>query len=182
MSHPQWYYFLSIEKDFLSTIDFVEVHPANGKTFSNEYAKLLLLIGSEVDVVAKMLCKKEAAQEKADNIDDYRTALTKKFVGLHKVEIELPRYSLRLQPWKTWDPAIAKSPSWWKSYNNVKHERDINYLEANQENTLTALCGLLALLLYLFRDVDYLQPFPELLNHGFPSYLTDVGSRKPPGA
>lgn len=38
MSDDRWYYFLSIEKDFLRTIDFVELHPDNGTAFSNEYA------------------------------------------------------------------------------------------------------------------------------------------------
>jgi hypothetical protein len=58
MAEEAWYYFLSIEKDFVPTIDFVHLSSVNAKAYSNEYAKLLLLIGSEVDVIAKRLCKK----------------------------------------------------------------------------------------------------------------------------
>ena len=72
MSFQAWYYFLSLERDFSKTEDFVHVHPANENTYSNEFAKLLLLIGSEVDVVAKMLCSKIAPKSKPKNIDDYR--------------------------------------------------------------------------------------------------------------
>ena len=58
MSYEAWNYFLSIEKDFIRTIDFVHLDAANAGAFSNEYAKLILLLGSEIDVVAKMLCHK----------------------------------------------------------------------------------------------------------------------------
>jgi hypothetical protein len=182
MSLQPWYYFLSVEKDFIRTLDFVELHASNAKAFSNEYAKLLLLIGSEVDVVAKMVCGKAAPTQKAENIVDYKTVLTAKFVGLHTVEIEIPRYSLKLQPWFSWDPNVSKSPSWWTAYNNVKHERDKNYPDANQENTVSALCGLLSLLLYFYKDEQHLEPYPDLLNCGFPAYLVDGGSRALPGA
>ena len=123
MSFQPWYYFLSVERDFVRTIDFVELHSSNAATFSTQYAKLLLLIGSEVDVVAKMLCAKVAPTQKAKNIADYRAVLTGMFVGMHTVEIDIPRYSQKLQPWLSWDTNVSKSPSWWGAYNAVKHER-----------------------------------------------------------
>jgi hypothetical protein len=141
MPEEAWYYFLSIEKDFNGTIDFVHLSPANAKAYSNEYAKLILLIGSEVDVIAKRLCKKVSPHKRAKNIDDYRQVITKAFPG----------------------------------------ERDKKFEEANQENTLNALCGLFALLLYLFKDEEHLQPYPDLLDHGFPSYIVTEGGKKLPG-
>jgi len=181
MSLERWYYFLSIEKDFVKTVDFVHLDKANFKAFSNEYAKLLLLVGSEVDVVAKVLCNKVKPGAKAENINDYRVILTAAFNGMHDTEIEIARYLMKLKPWTTWHPAVSKSPTWWTSYNNVKHERDKNFAEADQENTLNALCGLLVLLLYYFKDEKHLQPYPELLDHGFPSYIVTEGGKKLPG-
>jgi hypothetical protein len=181
MSSQRWYYFLSIEKDFIRTLDFVELDPANGATFSNEYAKLLLLIGSEVDVVAKLVCDKAAPGQKAENIVDYSKIIPAAFNGFHTIEIEIPRYQMKVQPWLTWDPSIAKSPAWWKAYNDVKHERDQNFRDANQANVTSALCGLLALLLYLHKDEEHLQPYPDLLNYGFPDYIVTEGGRKLPG-
>ena len=75
MSYQPWHYFLSIERDFIGTIDFVELHTTNEKTYSNAYAKLLLLIGSEADVVAKMLCKQVNLASTAGNINEYRLEL-----------------------------------------------------------------------------------------------------------
>jgi hypothetical protein len=181
MTHQVWFYFLSIEKDFVQTLDFVHLHPANAKTFSNEYAKLLLLIGSEVDVVAKMLCRKIAPDKKAGDIDDYRSIIMAQFAGMNTVEIEIPKFNMKVQPWLIWDPKIAKSPDWWRAYNNVKHERDKCFPDANQVNTLYALCGLLSLLLYFYKDEPHLQPYPEILDYGFPSHIVTEGGKKLPG-
>jgi len=181
MSNEAWYYFLSIERDFFKTIDFVHLHADNSKAFSNEYAKLLLLIGSETDVVAKMLCHKIDATKKAENIDDYRSIITGKFPGMHTIEIDIPRFGLKVRPWSSWDQKVGTRPVWWKAYNDVKHERDKNFPAANQGNTLNALCGLLALHLYFQKDEPHLQPYPEHLNYGFPEHIVTEGGKKLPG-
>ena len=179
MAEEAWYYFLSIEKDFVRTIDFVFLSAANGKAYSHEYAKLLLLIGSEVDVIAKRLCKKVSPSDRAENIDDYRKVITNAFPGMHEIEIDIARFGLKIKPWLSWSG--PSSPDWWRAYNNVKHERDKNFPNANQENTLNALCGELALLLYLFKEDPHLQPYPDILNYGFPDYMVTEGGKKLPG-
>src|SRR4051812_46824626 len=126
MDMQPWHYFLSLERDLIRTVDFVEIEPRNSATFSIEYVKLLLLVGSEVDVIAKMICTSVAPSQTAGNIVDYRNILTAAFHGVHEVELAIPRYGLTFKPWSNWDPAIAKSPDWWTAYNHVKHERDKN--------------------------------------------------------
>lgn len=181
MSDERWYYFLSIERDFIRTIDYVELHPDNSTAFSNEYAKLMLLIGSEIDVVAKLLCAREAPDQSARNIIQYRTILTTRFTGLHTIEIDIARYKMKIKPWLSWNPENPSSPAWWTAHNAIKHERDKHFLKANQRNTVEALCGLLALLLYWFKDEYHLQPYPDLLNYGFPQFLVAEGGQRPPG-
>lgn len=57
-----WNYFKSLAKQFQQTEQFVDHaldstgKPLNGKTFSNEFAKILLLSASEFEVIAKALC------------------------------------------------------------------------------------------------------------------------------
>jgi hypothetical protein len=159
----------------------VHLDSANEQTYSNEFAKLLLLIGSEVDVVAKMICKNTAPSKSVKNIEDYRDVIVSNFPGMHAVEIEISTYAMKIQPWLSWDPVTSASPRWWKAYNNVKHERDINFTDANQKHTLQALCGLLSLLLYLCKDEAHLQPYPKLLEYGFPSYLVTSSTKILPG-
>lgn len=48
-----WRQYLMIEKKFKTTVKYVAVDHENFSIYSDVYAKLLLQIGSEVDVVAR---------------------------------------------------------------------------------------------------------------------------------
>jgi hypothetical protein len=180
MDRNRWYYFLSIERDFQRTIDYVDLHPDNHQTFSNEYAKLMLLIGSEVDVVAKLLCADVSPSSRRENILDYCSVITQRFSDIHDIEIKVDRYPATVKPWSSWAPGVEHSPDWWTAHNKVKHERDAHFPKANLENTLHGLCGLMTLLLYLHRDDPHLQPYPQLLNWDFPDYVVSGGGKKLP--
>lgn len=95
-----WHYFLTLERDFSATAAFVEPHPSNYSAFSDRYAGLILLIGSEVDVVAKQLTKQVAPTAPHRNISDYRNALMTRYPKLHTLKVKIPRYDLEFQPWK----------------------------------------------------------------------------------
>lgn len=56
MEKHTWNYFLALEQDLLRSTEFVEPSETNFSSYSNWFAKLLLLVGSEVDVVAKQIC------------------------------------------------------------------------------------------------------------------------------
>lgn len=177
-----WYYFISLEKDFIRTLDFVELATANHTTYSDNFAKLLLAVGSEVDTIAKAICHQLSATSEADTIMKYRDELTAGFLGIHTIDILVMRTAQTLNPWTEWGIPTPTSPSWWKGYNNVKHNRIINLNDANQENCINALAGLFALNLYYYRDQKMVAPFPKLLNFHFPQYLVDTVMTRPPGA
>ncbi|WGO98147.1 hypothetical protein QFX18_19250 [Saccharophagus degradans] len=166
MHFPHWQHFLSLEKDFIETIEFVELDAANDGTFSVAYTKLLLAICSEVDVVAKLVCKKINPASSARNIDDYRQEIAGKYPSFHTVECMIPRYGINLKPWSNWSG--ANNPVWWQEHNKVKHQRDTNSSLANQKNVKESLCGLFCLLLYLYQTELYtatLSPLPVLLDY-----------------
>lgn len=179
MTLGAWHYFLALERDLIRTLDFVELHPDNAGAFSNEYAKLLLLVGSEVDVVAKQLCRTVPGGGHANNIITYQKALTDAFPGIDENEVSISRYSMLIKPWQSWETE-HNSPPWWKAYNDVKHERDTNYRIANQKNVVDAFCGLLVLLMYHLRKRE-LQPYPQLLEKGFPDSIVVGGNHNLPG-
>ena len=172
-----WIYFHALERDLIRTFDYVEPSGANASAYSNEYAKLLMLVGSEIDVVAKQLSRGLPSGATASNITQYQAAITSAFPGMHQTVIEISRYGLSYIPWSTWGSANPISPSWWKAYNSVKHERDINFALASQENVLQSFCGLLVLLLYYYRSVSLLDPLPEVLECGFPDYIVTSGTQ-----
>lgn len=162
-TYRYWQHFLALEADFAATSRYVEFSPQNFSAFSIEYAKLLLAVGSEIDVLCKIICKEVDSAAKRGNINDYRACLTA-HTQIASEEALIRRYSLAFKPWADW--ASGKIPSWWQSYNNVKHQRDAHFSEANLENCANAIAALFAIVLYCHkaeRSADSLEPYPVLL-------------------
>ena len=166
MNNPHWLYFIALENDLIGSIPYVEIDKPNYTTFSINFGKLLLSICSEIDVIAKILCKKINNNSCAKKIDHYRSELLSAYPNMPNIEIEIPRYNLKIKPWEEWNN--DDNPSWWKSYNNVKHQRDSCYSEANQKNVIDSLSGLFSLLLYLYKgeiNCSNLEPEPQLFHY-----------------
>jgi hypothetical protein len=145
-----WNLFLALDNDIGVLSRYVELARRNESVFSIELASLLFSAASEVDVVAKILCKSIDPQADPENIDAYRKLITKAHPDLHSFRVDLPRHGLSFDPWSNW--AKGKNPDWWTSYNKVKHERDKHFALANLKNTLNAVAGLYVVLIYAFAD------------------------------
>src|SRR5258708_1640840 len=129
MSHPHWQYFIAIESDLDKTCRYVELATDNFLTYSIEFARILLSASSEIDVIAKLVCQQADPNGTYKTIDDYRIGILSRYPKFASFEVAIPRYGLVRKPWQDWD--TGRNPSWWKSYNNVKHERDKFFREAN---------------------------------------------------
>ncbi len=164
MSFHYWQYFLAIEASLNKTIQYVELTSNNYKTYSIEFARILLSASSEVDVICKLLCQKIDATKRNKNIDDYREIITEKYPNFYSMKILIPRYGIELIPWEKW--RNQENPGWWKGYNSVKHERSSNFQDANLENTLNAVAGLFCLVVYYYQPELFalkLNPWTQLL-------------------
>ena len=162
-TYRYWQHFLTLEADFAATSRYVEFSQQNFATFSIEYAKLLLAIGSEVDVLCKVMCEKIDNGAKRENINDYRACLTA-HTQISAEEVLIRRHSLAFKLWNDWSTGM--NPPWWRSYNNVKHERDKHFPEASLENCANAISGLFAVVLYCHKAENSaagLEPYPILL-------------------
>ncbi len=173
MAYTFWEYFLALESDLETTGRYVEIHPENYGAFSIEYARLLLAAASEVDVLCRRLCKAVDPSSTAENIMDYRRVINQAYPQFHTIEVIIPRFELSLHPWQAW--VSDSSPSWWTSYNRIKHSRDTYYQQANLQNVLDSMAGLFAVVLYLHKAEkikERLYPFPRLLSlHRSPGHL-----------
>ena len=173
MKFPHWQYFLSLESSLNETTRYVELAEENYSVFSIEYARILLSTAAEVDVVCKLLCDKIAPSPKTGNIDDYRKLILATYPKFPNIKIQVPRLELDILPWEAWNN--SNNPDWWRNYNKVKHERGKFFKEANLQNSLYALCGLFAVLLYFYQPEACkgdLYPFPQLLDYDrFPGYM-----------
>jgi len=156
MSDLHWQYLETLDNDMDTISRYVDFTSDNFETYSIEFVRLILAFCSEIDVVAKILCEKISPSSKATSINQYRLIITKKYPKFHTLEIEIPKHNIQLKPWAEWGED-NKNPSWWSSYNKVKHNRDRAYKQANLINTLNALSALFALLFYLDKKVPEMK-------------------------
>lgn len=147
-----WSQYISIEKEFSSTIPYVSLSEENYGVYSNEYAKLLLQIGSEIDIALKYYCKILENNFTGNTMTQYHDLLMREDKIFAKQEIQCQfEKNIIIRPWSNWLDS-RKSPYWWNAYNKVKHERNeigvINgekkqyFKFANLENTLHSLAAL----------------------------------------
>jgi hypothetical protein len=148
-----WNYFLALERDLETVSRYVEFTPDNYKTYSIELAHLLFAAASEVDVVAKLLCKQLDPRKKPSSIDGYKPIIKKGIPTLPAENVFVPRFGLTLVPWDQWSKNNGQQPHpyWWSSYNKVKHQRDAHFARATLHNALNAMGGLMLVAFHYYR-------------------------------
>lgn len=146
-----WNYFLAIEKDLENLSRYVEFSNENLDTYSIAMTHILLSASSEVDVIMKQLCFLLDSSQAANNISDYRSIIKDKLPSRVKEEVYIDRYSLSFKPWDNWNG--NQNPNWWRSYNNVKHQRNIHFREANLQNAINAVGALLISVVFYYKKV-----------------------------
>jgi hypothetical protein len=170
LNPPYWQYFLAIEDDLLNASRFVEFVSDNYSVYSIEFARLLLLSSSEIDVVAKELCKLLSTDSKCEDINDYQKIILKHYPLFATFEVNIPRFGLSVKPWDAWSQ--GNKLVWWKAYNDVKHERSKYYNKATLSNAVESVAALFTILLYYYRQLQiihendrlrlFLNPPPKL--------------------
>lgn len=156
-----WTHYIMLEKEFMATTGFVRIDIENYNTYSDAFAKLLLQIGSEIDVVSKETCKLIDPMFNEETMDKYRLTLSGD-PDFANVNVLLINYGIVLNPWNETESTSTNNPAliWWKAYNKVKHERmntvtidgvtKESFKFANLKNVLNALGALYQLLLHSF--------------------------------
>ena len=160
-----WQYFVALEEDLAKTSRFVEVDEANMDTFSLEFARLILSVGSEIDILAKVICAQHGLPIPLKNINGYRKAITGRFPGFVKLQVNISRFGLELEPWRCWHD--GKNPDWWKAYTDVKHERHLKFKRATLRNTIECIAGLFVMVCYVCHAelrANEAMPWPQLLS------------------
>lgn len=170
-----WPFYMRLEKEFLNTLTYVEFSQDNYATYSIEYEKQLLSIGSEIDVLCKLLCNQIDPLQKPQNINEYADILS----GHNNLISQKVRFQIDMQEYVPFDGWTSdQSPKWWKAYNKVKHERlsNENYKKGNLENVFMALMGLYLLNRYYYREikVSSLELEPSLQSQLFAVVGWDV--------
>ncbi len=143
-----WNYFLAIERDLENISRYIEFTDDNLDTYSIELARILLSASSEIDVIMKQLCG-FLSSIRVKNIEDYHSVIKTHLNTFIEEEVSISRFGMSFKPWKEW--ATNQNPNWWKSYNNVKHQRNNHFNEANLINTINAVGALFLTVIYYYK-------------------------------
>ena len=101
-----WNYFLAIESDLEKVSRHIEFTEKNYKVYSIELSHLLLAAASEVDVVAKGICKFLDENSRARNISGYKKIIINHLLHFVQEEVFVPRKPENRGSGKTWFDAI----------------------------------------------------------------------------
>lgn len=134
-----------IIRDLYELFDYVEPRNENEKTFSHRIYELFLRTATEFESNCKGILKANG-YAKADNITDYFKI--NKAARLWEYRVVFNRWMPEKEfvPFEKWQEQEFESLPWYKSYNNVKHNRYECFNEANFGNLMNAVAGLLCIL------------------------------------
>lgn len=97
----------------------------------------------------KQLCLSVDRTQATNNINDYKSVIQAQLAAFIDEEICIDRFGLSYRPWESWNG--NQNPDWWRSYNNVKHQRNNHFNEANLQNTINAVGALLLTVVYYYK-------------------------------
>lgn len=129
--------------DFERLFEYIEPHASNENVFSHRIYELLLRTCTEVESCCKGILV--ANGHTANNMDDYKKIEQSSHLSGYTVQYTnwLPTKYVT-QPFSNW--ATGGSLSWYKAYNDVKHNRCQNFSKASLKNLLDAISGLLCVI------------------------------------
>lgn len=152
LNQNHWRYYLMLEKRFMESIDYVELHKDNFNTFSNGYALLIQAIGAELDTVFKEFCGYNTYDRKT--IADYAQYILSNKPNIINIKILLLEYDIEIQPFQTWNTnQPAKSLDWWTAFTDIKHNRFEQLKQANQEYALNILGALFLIEMMYLKEI-----------------------------
>ena len=159
-----WNYFLAIESDFEKISRYIEFTEDNNDTFSIELARIIMSSTQEVDGIMKNLCKLIVPGCNPQNINDYKAIIKNHIPGFITEVVQIPRFGMDSQPWINWsDDAQDINPFWWRANNKIKHDRTVNFKEANLKNAYNAVGALLITTLYYYKaEIDNKENNPPI--------------------
>ena len=156
-----WYTYQNLENRLLEISRYIAFDPSNLKTWSENLASLLMLVGSNIDTFFKDMRSCILSMKNKDEIQNVVDVISKKkkkdmtisdyykydsLYQLSKNQVEVPfglSYLGNISPFKNFKN--CESPSWWTAYNKIKHEYYENIKMASLENVINAMGGLLVL-------------------------------------
>jgi hypothetical protein len=184
-----------LEQDLETLFEYIEPCDANKLTYSHRTFELMLRASTEFEANCKgILLANGYSPTKKDNtvprssdewnVNDYWKINKALKLSDYKVLLKSWHpHPLQLQPFREWhDVTSHQGLSWYKAYNEAKHNRDTKFERSNFENTIEAIAGLLCILFAQFnahtthpyRPPDWLHDQDDLGMQGVEGSMFDI--------
>lgn len=155
--------FLLIQKDILELFSFVEPSDSNLSTHSHRIHELLLRTCVEIEANCTAILRENGYARSGNwTMHDYKKLEQSHYLSQYEVKIPnwLGSAGVR-KPFGPWETGGALG--WYNGYNHTKHDRHLNFEEANFKNLVDAVAGLAAILASQFITHDF-TPAADLLS------------------
>ena len=143
------------ERQFL---EFDEIVPMRlnrkGDTVSPKLYFLLMTICGQVESVTGRICKSLNIRAEKDNFSSLYKKLCEEFSAIREQSVQIVMTHEAIHPFAK---TKNDTPSWWTSYNKVKHDIPKGIERATARHTIHALGGLY-LLLNLYKSIPCNNP------------------------
>lgn len=145
---PHWEFFKMLYKDFETSFQFIHPVESHFKVYSMRHYEFLLRACTEFESVCKGEVIRAGLARRGEQLgigryskleSNYDRKLSSYEVGF---KFDSSHFVRPLGSW-----AKGDSLHWYKDYNEVKHNRLVNFEHANLENVLEAIAGLFVILL-----------------------------------
>lgn len=113
-------YYLVLESDFKNTFQFVKVDKENYETYSDEFLKLIIALGSEIYVLQGLIASLYEPNYLSKKLKDYEV-IENNITDIKLLEVEFKENKEIFKPFN-----VSGYPDWKKVYNNIKHRRTQN--------------------------------------------------------
>lgn len=136
-----------IIRDLYEIFNYVEPNDTNLSTFSHRIYELLLRAATEFESNCKGVLDANGYVAAGNmNITDYFKIASVQRLSEYKVTFDRWAQPHEFQPFAAWNTATYAPLPWYQGYNHVKHNRFTNFDEANIDNLMNAVSGLLCIL------------------------------------
>lgn len=144
--------YLLLEEELKTIFNYIEPCDENLETYSMQLYALLLRACTEVELNCKLILK--GNDQSHSNMTDYKILEQSSKLSKYIVKLpwrrsigNTPAYSsLELKPFAEFGASNPHKPFWYTAYNDVKHDREEKFDQANLCNCLNAIAGVLVLL------------------------------------
>lgn len=132
-----WTHYIICEKDLRELGDYIAFRECNLSTCSNRIIELYMNVVIGIESTIKLLYP---SVSKTFHSSQFTKALLqdKTFDYSQKVTHLHAQFLPDFAPFESLNPAAPSVPTWWTSYNAVKHNRMDNFEEGNLGNLLQA--------------------------------------------